>query len=198
MVEDCYEYIVKYNELSAENEGIDSVKQHMATRVAQKVLRLAGLATVFNKSRNEKNCLVIEKPEWEWAKSVGDYEFEHITTALDGLSGDQEFDNACFAVYTKLIGIVDNSIKDRKCQIDVRYRKRKVVPYSKVKIACKSNNNINSINDRHGMMRTGLDKVLDDMEKKKALRILDRDPLGGKSPRLVQLLEGMNDYAKHF
>ena len=198
LLDDFYDYSHHYNELSAENEDVDSVKQHMATRAAQKAVKLASIATVFNKRADDSKCLIVEKQEWDWAKAFCDYEYNHITSALSGLSGDQGLDNACFSVYTKMIGICDNSIKDKKCQIDIRYRSKKLIPYSKLKISCKNTKNILDINDKSGRMVSGLDKVLSDMLDKKAIKIHDRDPLGGRSPRVIQILDGINEYAKHF
>ena len=196
--DDFYEYSTHYNEMSAEAEGIDAVKQHMATRAAQKACKLAGIATVFNKRRDADNALIVEKREWEWAKSLCDYEYDHITSALSGLGTDQGLDNAVRAVYQKLISICDDSIKDKKCKIDAKHRMSKVVPYSSLRIACKNNTNVTSINDSHGRMVTGLDKVLKHMEDNKALRFLDRDPLGGRSNKLVKVLPGMVEFIRPF
>ena len=160
LLDDYYEYYDKYLALRDEFAGIDGVKSNMASRVAQKAIRLAGLSTVFNKHGGQDKCLIIEKREWEWAKSFCDYEYENISNVLKGISGDQSLDNACFAVYHKMIGIIEGSIKDKKAQIDVRYRTQKVIPYSKLKIACKNNTNINDLNDKFGAMRLGVDKVL--------------------------------------
>jgi len=197
LFDDYHDYYDKYLSLRDEFSGIDGVKSNMASRVAQKAIRLAGLATVFNKKPGSEKCLVIESAEWEWAKQFCDYEYENISSVLAGISGDQSLDNASFAVYCKIINIVENTIKDKKCQVDLRYRNKKLIPYSKLKIACKNNSMINDLNDRYGAMRLGLDKVLSHMEDNKAIRILTIDPLGGRSPKVIQVLEVMNDYSKH-
>lgn len=198
LIDDVFDYNEKYNAISEENTGVDTVKQHMATRIGLKVIRVAAVATVINKVSSDERALIIDKQEWEWAKELCDYEFEHITESLGGLAGNQSMDNACWAVYSKMEGIIENTIKDKKCQIDIRYRKRKIIPYSNLKIACKNNPAITEINDRSGQMKAGLDKVITHMVENKAIKIWDKDPLGGRSPKLIQVLEGINDYVQHF
>ena len=196
LLEDYYDYYDRYLALRDEHAGIDGVKSNMASRVAQKAIRLAGLSTVFNKSANSTKCLIIEKQEWEWAKRFCDYEYENISSVLAGISGNQDMDNACLAVYNKIVNILENHITDKKCQIDVRYRNKKLIPYSKIKIACKNNPSVTSINDKYGSMNLGVDKVLKHMEDNKAIKFLSSDPLGGRSPRVIQILPGINDYGK--
>lgn len=197
IVEDMFAYQERYNEISAENEGVDSVKQHMATRIGLKVIRVAAVATVFNKTSDDPDALVIDREEWEWAKALCDYEFEHITESLGGLSGDQTMENAVCAVYYKMMSIVENSIKSPRCQVDVRYRRKKIIPYSKLKIACSTSPALLELNDKY-RMKLGIDKVLEHMERSQAIKIWDSDPLGGRSPRTIQLLPAINDYMRGF
>lgn len=195
-----YDYQDHYNELAAKYESSNKIKSNMATRIGLKVVRIAALATVFNKPKDSKNCLVIEKPEWDWAKALCDYEFANVTSALAGLSGDGEMDNAVVAVYMKIKGIVDDSIKDKKCQVDMRYRKAKIIPYSRLKIACAGNPNLKALdgNPQYGNFKSGLDKVLDYLSGQGVIEIKDKDPLGGRSPKVVKVLEGMNEFIKTY
>ncbi len=198
--DDVYDYQDSYNELAAKYEVTNKIKANMATRIGLKVVRIAALATVFNKPKSSPNCLVIEKPEWEWAKALCDYEFKNVTNALAGLSGDGEMDNAIVAVYTKMKSIIDDTIRDSKCKVDVRYRKHKVIPYGRIKIACASNPNVKSLdsNAKHGNIKTGLDKVLEYMQAQQAIEIRDHDPLGGRAAKTIKILEGMNDFMKMY
>jgi hypothetical protein len=196
--DDFHNYFEEYSRLSSEAEGIDPIRQHMATRVAQKAAKLAGIATVFNKTSDNHRSLIVERSEWEWAKALCDYEYMHITSALSGLVGDQAMMNAVVAVYGKMISIIDDTIKDGKCRVSTIQRNRKRIPYSKLKISCKNNSNINKINDKYGKMVLGLDKVLQDMENSGAIKIWKVDPDGGKSPKVIELLPHVNEYMRGF
>jgi len=200
IISEVYDYQDNYNEIAAQYESSNKIKSNMATRIGLKVVRIAALATVFNKPKSSPNCLIIDRAEWEWAKALCDYEFRHVTTALAGLSGDGEMDNAIVAVYGKMLSIIDDSIKDSKCKVDVRYRKHKIIPYSKLKIACSTNPNIIALNSnpKYGSFKLGLDKVLDYMQSQNAIELRDTDPLGGRSPRVIKIREGMNEFIKTY
>ena len=191
--EDMLDYIDKYASIAREFEKTDMVKSVMATRIAQKAVRLAGICSVFNsKIIGSDICM----SEWSWAKSLCDYEFERVSSALSGLAGNDDMDNAVLAVYTKMAGILDDSIKNKKCRVDYRYRKRKLITYGVLKIATDKNTIIRTMGDdkRSNSYRTGLDKVLDYMEKQGVIKLLSADPLGGKSTRLVQVNEGIIEF----
>jgi hypothetical protein len=44
-------------------------------------------------------------------------------------------------------------------------------------------------------MKTGLDKVLSDMQDKGAIKVLDIDPFG-RSPKVIKVLNSINDYMR--
>tara|TARA_R110000744_G_C19371578_1_gene562729 strand:+ start:24281 stop:26542 length:2262 start_codon:yes stop_codon:yes gene_type:complete len=191
--EDMLNYIDTYAGIAREFERTDVVKSVMATRIAQKAVRLAGICSVFNSKKIGSDITMIE---WEWAKSLCDYEFGNVTSALAGLAGNDDMDNAVLAVYNKIAGILDDSIRNKKCRIDYRYRKRKVITYGILKIATDKNTNVRSMGDNNnsGNYRTGLDKVLDYMEKQGVIKSLNVDPLGGKSTKLIQVNEGIVEF----
>jgi hypothetical protein len=198
LLDDYHDYYDSYLATREKNAGVDEVRSNMASRVAQKAIRLASLATVFNKEPGSSNCLVIEEAEWTWAKKFCDYEYEQVSNALGGMIGDQKMENCIVAVYAKMVSIIDDDIKNAKCKVDVRYRRAMIIPYGKLKIACAKNTNITAINDNHGNMVTGLDKAIKDMIRGKAIEQLDGDPLGGKSPITIKLLPGITEYMKGF
>lgn len=195
-----YDYQDQYNEISEKYEHTNKIKANMATRIGLKVVRIAALATVFNKRKDDPNCLVIEKQEWEWAKALCDYEFANVTTALQGLSGDGDMDSAILAVYGKIFGIIEGNISNKKVQVDVRYRKKKVIPIGKLKLACQSNPSIMELdgNPKFGQFKSGLDKVLEYMSAQGAIEILNADPLGGRSPKCIRVNEYMNEFIKYY
>jgi len=194
--EEVKDYIDNMLELSSSHVG-DKVRQQMATRIAQKAIRISAIVAVFNaKSEN----IVVGREEWEWAKAFAEYEYAHITEALGGLTADssQRVTLAVRNVYIKMKLIIDDDIKDRKCKINKMYRTRKIIPMSALRIACKANPHIAEMSDKSGKFVTGLDKVLDIMRDNGAIKVLSADPLGGKSPRLVEILEGMNEFIRPY
>lgn len=192
--EDMLDYVDEYAGVAREFEKTDLVKSVMATRIAQKAVRLAGIAAVFNGTGLEG--IEITNEEWSWAKSLCNFEFSKVTTALAGLAGNDEMDNAILAVYGKISAILDNSIRNKKCQIDFRYRKRKVITYGVLKTATDKNTAIRNMGDdkRSTQYKTGLDKVIAYMASHGVLSVINKDPLGGKSTKLVQINEGIVDF----
>jgi len=196
--DDLYNYIDGYDQISDDNAGLNPIKNTMATRINLKVVRLAAIATVFNKEKGSDNCLVIDKPEWEWAKALCDYEFNNITNTLGGLQKDQALENAIVAVYQKMDAIINDTIKSSRCKIDLRYRNAKVIPLSKLNIACSTSPDVKALSDtRGGRMKTGLEKVLEHMKENKVLVDLQRDPIG-KSPNVIKMLPSIVDYMRGF
>lgn len=198
--DDVFNYVDMYDDISDDNVGVDHIKAQMATRVNIKAIRLAAIATVINKRKHDPRALIIDKPEWEWAKAICDYEFNNVSNALTlgAISGNSDMDAAVAAVYVKLFAIVDNTINSDRCKVDIRYQRQKLVPYSKLKIACSKHPAINKINDKHGRMIQGLDKVLDYMKESKVIQILDKDPLQGRSPKIIKVLSGIVDFIKPY
>jgi hypothetical protein len=194
--EEVKDYIDEMLELSARHVG-DKVRQQMATRIAQKAIRISAVCAVFN---GGGTAIKIGKEEWEWAKSFAQYEYEHITEALVGLQGEagDKINAAVSSVYMKMKLIIDDDIKDKKCRLNRRYRARKIIPLSVLKISLANNPRVKELNDTHGRYQSGLDKVLDIMRDNGAIKLLQVDPLGGKSPRLVEILEGMNDFIRPY
>jgi hypothetical protein len=97
-------------------------------------------------------------------------------------------------VYNKMNEIFSGEMKNKLCQVDIRYREARIVPYSKLRIACEKNGSLNELGDKYGKYKSGFDKVMDDMRENKAVKILDKDPLGGRAPKLVQVTYAMDDY----
>jgi hypothetical protein len=192
---DYHDYYDKSLVLRDQHAGSDDVKSVMASRMAQKAVRLAGIATVFNKSSSCADNLVITKQEWEWAKAFINYEYERVSSSLSGIAGDQLMDSAAVAVYNRIFAILDDTISDKKCKVARVQQHAKQIPYSKLKIACKNNPNINRLTDKYGAMKTGLDKVLSDMQDKGAIKVLDIDPFG-RSPKVIKVLNSINDYMR--
>jgi hypothetical protein len=194
--EEVLDYIDEMLELSSKHIG-DKVRQQMATRIAQKAIRISALCAVFNKGGVD---ITIEREEWEWAKRFAQYEYEHITEALGGLQGEggDKINAAVSSVYMKMKLIIDDDIKDKKCRLNKRYRQRKIIPLSVLKISLANNPWVKELNDKHGKYQSGLEKVLDIMRDNGAIKIHTTDPLGGKSPRLVEILEGMNDFIRPY
>lgn len=192
--EDLYDYITKYNVINAESNGVDPVRQNMSTRVAQKAVRLAALCSVFN---NEKE---VSKESWSWAKRLCDYEFDKVGNVLSGLAGNENMDQAIIAVYSKMGSIINDTIGNKKCQIAKKYRDKKIIPLSVLKIACDKNMNIKRLNDAGtgGKYKSGLDKVLEYLKDNGAIKLLTTDPLGSKSPLVIQLNEGILDFMKSY
>jgi hypothetical protein len=180
-------------ELSARHVG-DKVRQQMATRIAQKAIRISAVCAVFN---GRGTAIKIGKEEWEWAKSFAQYEYEHITEALGGLvnGSDDVLHNAIRNVYIKMKLIIDDDIKDKKCRLNRRYRQRKIIPLSSLRIACAGNRHITEMSDNRS---PGLDKIIDIMREGGAIKMLQCDPLGGKFPRLIEILEGMNEFIRPY
>jgi hypothetical protein len=192
--EDMLDYSDKYSGIAREFERTDMVKAVMATRIAQKAIRLAGICSIFNGEAE------ISEQSWSWAKDLCDYEFSKVSNALSGLAGSDDMDNAIRAVYGKMASIIDDSIGNKKCKIPYNYRQRKLINYGALKTACDKNNQVRTMSDNNNSNNytSGLDKVLKHMEREGAVLILKRDPLGSKAPKLIQITESISFFMRSY
>lgn len=214
--EDVYAYMIKYNEISASAEGKSKVRQHMATRVAQKAIRLSGICAVFNADGKTDDKICIGKQEWSWGKGLCDYEFGEITNALKGIGGSgldgldadtsKDWDKAVGYVLSRISQVLDDTLNNQKYRVHKRYRVEKIIPYGNLKCITVSNRDLSRFNDKGTKYsaaggngyRTGLDKVLGSMKEAGVIEIMDKDPLGGKYHKVIRIKEGIVDYAKMF
>ena len=92
--ENFFDYCDECRLVGQENKG--TPKGAMSTRAAVKALKYAAIATVINYEHE----LVIQKPEWEWGKSLATYELNGVSDFFSGTS----FDNVMDDVAKRVIG----------------------------------------------------------------------------------------------
>lgn len=192
---DARAYQIAYNIKSEEMKGVCQVSQHMATRIFEIGVRVAALATLINKSQEDPKWLLVEKREWDWTKDFMDGYFNALSTALNGMGEGSPLDEGIIVVYNKMQSIFDDTIGNSKFRINVKHREARIVPYSILKRATERNGAVNGLSDKYGKFKSGFEKIMDDMIREKAVKILDKDPIGlSKAPKLVQVTYAMDDY----
>jgi len=182
MYEDLFKYIEECNILSSEAEGENELIQHMATRSAQKAIRLAGITSVFN------GLDTIGKEEWEWAKGLVKYELDHMNQTLNGVIGDDDgFEENSLYLYRRILDILDKRVKD-KVVIDgmcKQYYKHKMIPWS---ILLRSIRNNKSIMKRQVNGTTKFDTILKEWERHNCISIKEKVAMNVNSNKKTKFL----------
>ena len=148
----------------------------MASRMHLKALKFAALATVFNRNDN-----VMHKAEWEWAKSLIQYEFDGIDNFFANSGGLQKFEGAVYLVAKAITNVLNNKFTDAKKSMDARYRKAGIVSRYCLRQILKNNSKIAEYDsEKFGKIQTGLDTILNYMIEQGYLYPVEHDPFANK------------------
>jgi hypothetical protein len=167
---------------------------NMAGRMFVKLVKHASLIALFNNELT--GDLVIDWESWEWAKAFLEYEETVNRIFLANLSTDdiQEAVDAVIGTLKKLLLGVHTS-KKAQGKVNKDHIKAKVVGVNVLRDVLAKNPSIKALNTGAGghSIRTGLDKVLEYLEKTGRVKVLDKNPINGRKAQMIKVLESIND-----
>ena len=79
----------------------DDMARDIATRMAHKIVKFACLATVFNSWKS--GDIEVDQDCWEWAKSMGGWEMEHLNHNLSYMKSENSYDDAMKFIAERMI-----------------------------------------------------------------------------------------------
>lgn len=161
---DMVGFAEKYVNIENEHRNTDSIKSIMASRCFLKALRFAGLASVYNHTD-----AVVHKQEWEWAKSMVEYEMSGINNFFQGGKfGDVYSDFIRRIVGVAIVKILTGVYKSKKMSVSSEDAKAGKFPLYCLSQALINNKELTSISDdttTRSSPRNGLEKVVSYMER---------------------------------
>lgn len=163
----------------------DKVSKIIASRMAHKVIKFAALASVFNTW--EKGDIELDDESWEWAKSMGQWEMDHIDHNLSYMKEGNAYDYAVEYIKQRLIAALAHKATT------ARQRQLKVV--RKALLVDRLNNKIEEL-AREARVPTiaYIDRTLKVMERQKMIELLDGHPTcKRRNTPCIKILEGMFD-----
>ena len=159
---------IHYRELMSTLRDNDVNKADMHNRAYLKVLRFAGLATALNKTKNDKDSLIITREEWDWAKSMVEYEMANNDMFFSGsYFGDSLHEGIQIVrktVFKLLSG--DYEIKDKFGNLTPKQRQMQNIPRTALYRRLKNNSTLKELNDDPKFKSkpiSGLDKCINAM-----------------------------------
>lgn len=163
----------------------DKVSKIIASRMAHKVIKFAALASVFNTWEN--GDIELDDESWEWAKSMGQWEMDHIDHNLSYMKEGNAYDYAVEYIKQRLIAALAHKATT------ARQRQLKVV--RKALLVDRLNNKIEEL-AREARVPTiaYIDRTLKVMERQKMIELLDGHPTcKRRNTPCIKILEGMFD-----
>ncbi len=149
-----------------QNEGEDVLERAMSSRAFVKMLRLAGICTVINKGPYGDRINYIDRDEWEWARSVVEYEYANMEQIVNLTNGTDDLGAAVKFAVTKIKQMLDDKISDSTLRLDKESRVLKLIPCTNLKKAIRYNSAVLALNgDPKKAYRivSGVDKVINYM-----------------------------------
>lgn len=185
LANDIWEHSDYWTNVENHHRHSDTIKSNMASRMHLKCLKFAALASVFNHTDNE-----LHEEEWNWAKSLVQYEFDGLVNFFAGSgSVTNQIDAGVYIVAKTIAKMLDNKYKDKSTAIDIRYRKAGLIPRYALRQALKNNAKLTEFEvNSYGKLRSGADVVVDSMIENGYLYKVEADPYGNKKD-LVKVTE---------
>jgi len=157
--DDIYEFMDHCVNMERKYRDLDGIKSIMWSRAAVKALKYAGICSVFNRSE-----AIICEEEWQWGKSLVEYEMEGVESFFRGGDfGNILDDIAVTLVAPAIIKILKGKYKDQKCLLPTKDREKGLFPLSGLRCVLKNNKMLNDLNDSasgRGRSMTGFQKVI--------------------------------------
>jgi len=135
----------------------DPRKSIIASRIFVKVCKYAGIATVFNKDKDDKNSLTIGKEEWEWAKKVGQWELDTVDEIFKGSSFDSDLDDCAMLDMGKFILKRMNESNKPDSWMTRLDQRDKWLPETSIKQGLRNNTRVRAL-ARNG--KTGMEEII--------------------------------------
>jgi len=193
ILEDVKSFEKRMVKMENELREIDNVKSIMLSRAPIKAKKFAAIATVYNKrqdhinSRGERDALVIDRPEWEWAKAMIEYEINGVGNFFAGSShgGNPTMEIIGKIVAPAIVKLLRGdyaSVVNNK-DLDSGSKARSEGKFLAVAIrqVLKKNKELNALDDnpqqRNGRIVKGIDKILQLMMDLDYIRQVEQRPL---------------------
>jgi len=181
-----------------QSKGNTMHERALSGRMFVKMLRYAGIWTVFNVDKEDKDSLTITRSGWSWAVRVVEDEYDKINDVVALTSGNNVMDELIDYTAYKLGQIINGTIKVNDCRVDPEMRRSGIIPTTKVKKAVRSNPQFKDLEGDpkfSGMYKSGIDKVLEYMAKIGYIEVLKKNPLGRGAA--IKVLDGLVEHLEN-
>jgi len=178
-----------------QNSGEDVLERAMSSRAFVKMLRLAGICSVINKGPEHERIGYIDKDEWEWAKSVVEYEYANMEQIVNLTNGSDDLGVAVKIAVSKICQMLDDTIKDSTLKLDKYHRDYKWIPCTYLKKAIRYMPAILALEGdpkRAYKIVSGVDKVIVYLIDLGIISKPEKNTL--KRGECYRVLEGINDF----
>lgn len=194
---EMFDMMEHYRKIQARGDTVH--ERAMASRMFVKMLRYVGIITVFNKNSKHSRALLIDREDWEWAKSIVQWEFDRISDVVALTSGSGVMDELVNYVSLKFGQMLNNTIKNKDGKIaNPVMRNAGIAPTSSLKKVCKGNKAFVELEGDPKFStyyKSGFDKVIDYMEKIGYIEKLEKNPHARGSA--IKAKEGLLDYLEN-
>ena len=189
LIEEMYDYADKLKADSVSQE-ISRITQVMSSRMFVKALRYAGIAVVFNKDKTDSNSLVLSWEEWNWAKSMVNYELSTVENCFAGY--EDSADGAVLKVAICLSQLLKGTHKNKEAnRLTDEMKSKNIVPLSVVQRLLRRDNDIKALvsdPSRSSQIQDGVMKCLEYMQKIGTISMFERS-----KRKMIQVQPVFND-----
>jgi len=160
--------------------GTNTIKSLMASRAFVKAMKFAAIATVYNKSRGDRDALIIDREEWEWGKAMINYELNSLEHFFMG-SGEGESTNDELVrrfVAPRIVKILRGEYKTKVLQSSRKDMKLGVFHATGIRQLLKQVKEITYVGETKGKGQvSGTDFLLNYMVKMEYIRVVSDRPM---------------------
>ena len=178
-----------------QNSGEDVLERAMSSRAFVKMLRLAGICTVINKGPEHERIGYIDKPEWEWAKKVVEYEYANMQQIVNLTNGSDDLGVAVKYAVHRITQMLDDTIKDSTIKLDRQHRDMRRIPCNYLKKAIRYTPAVLALDGdfkKAYKIVSGVDKVIGYMIDLGIISKAEKNPLVRGD--CYRVLQGINEY----
>ena len=182
--DEVHDYQKECVDLENFHRGEDNVKSIMISRMFMKAIKFAAIASVLNKDESSRGSLIIERPEWEWGKSLAEYEFNSIDCLFSGHGNNIIEDLSLNIVREGIIKLLNGEYgKNKKVGLSKLSIRKQEVPYSNLYQLFRNNMKFVEVGKYVENPAEGLVKVLEHMVSVGYLHIINKNT--GENPAIM-------------
>ena len=147
--DEAHELEEHYRRVMRDLRSDDVNKGDMHNRAFLKVLKFAAIATVLNKTKDDPDSLVISKTEWNWGKSMVEYEMASIDLFFTGKYFGDGLGDGIIAMRKSIFKMLSKNgdVKDRAANLTVEQKRQQVFTKTAIYRRLKNNSALRELND---------------------------------------------------
>ena len=183
----------KKMELASERDNMASIYG----RANLKMARYMGIATVFNKNKDDPECLVVDREAYDWAYDMIQYEIQNMEKFFTGKYFGNEFQEAIMRGKELIVKLMKGKYSGKNTKLSDKMKADQVFTISVFKKVCSSTRLIKELDDDPKYRSTpvsGAEKILKSMIAVGDVLELEKRQVevkyGFKFGKCYQVLEG--------